>query len=32
MKKENMGNYVTLASLRSFLSVEPEKIELYSLN
>ena len=32
MKKDKMGNYVTLVSLKEFLSVEPEKSSLYSVN
>ena len=32
MKKDNIENYVTLASLRSFLSVDSKKNELYSLD
>jgi hypothetical protein len=29
MKKERVGNYVTLTSLKTFLGVEPEKADLY---
>ena len=32
MKKEKVGNYVTLSILKDFLGVEPDKIELYSIS
>lgn len=32
MKKERVGNYVTISILKNFLGVEPEKRELYSIS
>ena len=32
MKKEKVGNYVSLNLLKTFLGVEPEKSSLFSIN